>query len=433
MDRAASLELGPYRFHERLGEGGSGQVYRATGPSGEVAVKILGPAADLDDVARKRFAREIATLAKIEHPSLVRLLDHGIDDELGPYLVLPLLSGPTLRELVGGRALCPEAAVVLARPIAEAAAALHAAGYVHRDLKPENAIASAGAITVIDLGLAWREGMTQHTESGTAVGSIGYMAPEQVEGGNVGPAADVYAIGVMLHEWIAGRRPFARPRASEEAAATLVGNAPALASIDRRVDDALSALIARCLDGDPSRRPSAAELAAALASPGDTAVVIADPAGYQARIAADRAAALEGEARAALAGGRPFAALALCDRGLAYVPEHAGLQAIVADAERAPVATVAAPAAQRWRTLVPVLLSIAIGLAAIVAITWAALRERTPEPPPPQPVIETKKAGELTPENADLARGMMKMFDRALEERVNQPDAGAPVEAISPP
>src|SRR4029077_12903712 len=127
-------------------------------------------------------------------------------------------------ELVAGRALCPEAAVLLALPVIEAAAALHAAGYVHRDLKPENAIASPdGSVTVIDLGLAWRDGMTRHTETGAAVGSVGYMAPEQIDGRRVDGRADVWALGVMIYEWIAGKRPFQRARPTEEAAAVVLG------------------------------------------------------------------------------------------------------------------------------------------------------------------------------------------------------------------
>src|SRR5262245_28485716 len=149
----------------------------------------------MDEAARARFRREIAALGQLAHPHLVSMLDHGVDTELGPYLVLPLLAGTNLRELVGNRALCPEAALLLIQPIAQATAALHAAGYVHRDLKPENAIASPdGGVKVIDLGLAWREGMTRHTDTGAAVGSVGYMAPEQIEGRPVDTRADVWAL-----------------------------------------------------------------------------------------------------------------------------------------------------------------------------------------------------------------------------------------------
>ena len=344
MQKPASIDLGPYQLLERIGEGGSGQVYRARGPSGPVAIKLLGPASDMDDAARARFRREITALGQIAHPHLVTMIDSGIDGELGPYLVLPLLAGANLRALCGGRSLCPEAALLLAQPIVHATAALHAAGYVHRDLKPENVIAGPdGAITVIDLGLAWREGMTRHTDTGTAVGSVGYMAPEQIEGRPVDARADVFALGILIYEWIAGKRPFARARPAEEAAAMLLGTHPRLTAADRRTDDDLAELVARCLAVDPSHRPSAAELAAAIdamidwtdAPTTERAAVVADPAGYQARIVQFRTRRVERLAREALVAGKPFVALAQCDRGLAYAPDHAALLALVAEAEAA--------------------------------------------------------------------------------------------------
>jgi hypothetical protein len=343
--KPASIELGPYQLMERIGEGGSGHVYRARGPAGTVAVKMLGPAAEMDEATRARFGREIAALRHISHPNLIGLLDHGLDPELGPYLVLPLLAGTDLRALCA-RAMCPEAALLVAQPIAHATAALHAAGFVHRDLKPENAIASPdGTITVIDLGLAWREGMTRHTDTGAAVGSVGYMSPEQIEGRRVDAKADVWAIGVMIYEWIAGKRPFARARPAEEAAAVLLGVRSLLTAADRRCSPELANLVDRCLAIDPAARPSAAEVAAELDAMIDwidvemiareRAAVVADPFAYQARVAPFRVRRLERLARDAIAANQPFAALAFCDRGLAYAPDNAELLAMVAAAEEA--------------------------------------------------------------------------------------------------
>lgn len=373
MQKASSIELGPYQLLERIGEGGSGQIYRAKGPDGFVAVKLLGPAADLDEAARARFGRELAALRALQHPSLVALLDHGFDDELGPYLVLELLAGKDLR--LGP--MCPEAALLLALPVAEAVAALHAAGYVHRDLKPENAIAEPdGTVTVIDLGLAWRSDMTRHTDTGAAVGSVGYMAPEQIEGRTVDGSVDIYALGVMIYEWIVGARPFARARPAEEAAAMLVGAHAKLDAADRRASPELAALVEKCLS---STRPTAGELVEALRAqidwtddlPGERAAAIADPASYQQKVAAFRVRRIERLAQAA----PPFEAIALCDRGLAYAPDHAGLLAIVANAEQQlgkPAAPVAAKSSHAW------LVATAVGIAGGVALIYFLIPERHP-------------------------------------------------------
>jgi hypothetical protein len=383
---AQAIELGPYTLLDKLGEGGSGQVYRARGPEGTVAIKLLAPAGDTDEAARARFVREIAALERISHPNLVRMLGHGVDAELGPYLVLPLLAGTNLRALCA-QAMCPEAAILLVQPIAHATAALHAAGFVHRDLKPENAIAAPdGAVTVIDLGLAWREGMTRHTETGTVVGSVGYMAPEQIEGRTVDSRADVWALGVMLYEMIAGKRPFARARPAEEAAAALVGAFPKLTAADRRASDELAALVARCLALDPAARPSSTELASALDAmidwtedvAVDRAAVVANTQAYVARVAPFRVRRFERLAREALDASKPFEALAHCDRGLAYAPEHPGLLAAVAAAEAATAGprrgtavdahavTAVAPARRPTRTSPWLWVGLSLGVAALI-------------------------------------------------------------------
>jgi hypothetical protein len=496
---APTLQLGPYTLHERIGEGGSGQVYRASGPGGPVAVKILGPASDLDDAARARFLREIAALGQLSHPSLVPLIDHGIDAELGPYLVMPVLPGSNLRALCAGQALCPEVALLVMSPVIHAAAALHAAGYVHRDLKPENVIAAPdGVITVIDLGLAWRDGMTRHTDTGAAVGSVGYMAPEQIEGRPVSASADVWALGAMVYEVVAGKRPFSRARPSEEAAAALLGTCARLSAADRRSGEELASVLAPCFALDPAQRPSAAALAAALDAlidwtddfAGERAAAVADPAGYQARVAPFRVRRAERSAREAIAAGKPFAALAACDRGLAYAPDHASLLGIVAEAEaatakRAPVSAAAeiafaktaispakvdsdkhpaasasitvksSPRAARLRWIAIGALGIALGS----LITYKVIPDhREPAPPPAAAVAPddvappqqentsgdpwggptrnhdgTARQRKEHDENMALARDFLSLFGRAIETMPNK-DAGvtAPADHPSP-
>ncbi|HEY0250125.1 MAG TPA: serine/threonine-protein kinase, partial [Kofleriaceae bacterium] len=412
---ATSIELGGYQLEGRIGEGGSGQVYRARKGDDVVAVKILGPAADLDAAARERFKREIVALSQIEHPNLVGMIDHGIDAELGPYLVLPLLAGTNLRAV--GR-VCPEAAILLIQPVIAAVAALHAHGYVHRDLKPENVIAAPdGSITVIDLGLAWREGMTRHTDTGAAVGSVGYMAPEQIEGRAVDPKADVWALGVMLYEMVAGKRPFARARPAEEAAAALLGQCPKLSAADRRTSEDLANLIARCFELDPAERPSAAEFVLPIdwtdQIDQERAAAIADPVGYVSRVAPFRVRRIERQAREALDRGAAFQALALCDRGLAYNPDDPALLALVRAAESG-----TAPAPKRARLVWPWLTAAVVGVAGI-GVVAKLTASSTPDPW----AATTATAAPVAPASqfSDGDRKMMgnfiSVFGRAMDRR----------------
>jgi serine/threonine-protein kinase len=447
----SAIELGPYQLHERIGEGGNGQVHRATGPDGPVAIKLMGPATDVDEAALARFRREIAALGELSHPNLIPLVDHGFDAELGPYLVLPLLAGSNLRALCRGRALCPEAAILLLEPVVQATAALHAAGFVHRDLKPENAIATPdGTITVVDLGLAWGEGMSRHTESGAAVGSIGYMSPEQLDGRSVEAPADVWALGVMLYECIAGKRPFARGRPTEEVAATLLGTFAPLTAADRRVDEALGELVARCLATDPAKRPTAAALATALGEMIDwmadetvertteCAAVVADPLAYQARVAPFRVRRVEREAREALAEGKPFAALTHCDRGLAYLPEHPPLVALIAEAEAAtaekpegPVAyAISAVRTRKGKIAVGAIAAIVVALIVIVIV----IPDRAPAPKriandpwdtPVVPLSPTERAADrkVDEQKLDTMKSMVGLLGRAMD-MVEKKEAG---------
>ncbi len=450
-------------MHERIGEGGNGQVYRATGPAGTVAVKLIGSAHDLDEAALARFRREITTLDELSHPNLIGLLDHGVDVELGPYLVLPLLTGVTLRELCRGRAVCPEAALLLILPIAEATGALHARGYVHRDLKPENAIATPdGTITVIDLGLAWGDGMSRHTESGAAVGSVGYMSPEQLDGRAVDGRTDIWALGVMLYELIAGKRPFARSRPTEEVAATLLGSYSRLSAADRRTGDALADLVASCLATDPTKRPSLDELVPRLAAMIDwapaeqlateRASVVADPVGYQQRVAAFRVRRLERLAREAITGGKPFVALAICDRGLAYAPDHPVLVELIASAEAAtaqrPPATAseelalarsetiasargasppvtAAPSTVARRSGRTAMIAIGATAVAIGVVFVIARQTAKPDPwaasSPATPTVTTTSA--IDDRDRTLMRDFVGVFSKALDQ--NGPASGS--------
>ena len=231
--RAPGARLGPYRIVASIGAGGMGEVYRAHDArlGRDVAVKVL-PAAVADDPDRlHRFEREARAAAALNHPNILAVHDVGTDGGVA-YLVTELLEGRTLRAELGAVALppLPIARVVdYAVQIAEGLAAAHARGIVHRDLKPENLFVTAdGRVKILDFGLAkvivpeGQDGAaTTGTVSGMILGTVGYMAPEQVRGGQVDTRADIFAFGCVLYEMLSGRRTFARNTSTETLAAIL--------------------------------------------------------------------------------------------------------------------------------------------------------------------------------------------------------------------
>ncbi len=249
-----------YRIDGLIDRGGMADVYRARDIrlDRDVAVKVLR-----EIEHERRFAAEARTLAKLQHPNLVRLLDAGTDNG-DAFLVLELLDGATLRELLEAGPL-PEARV--ARVAAETGAALdyiHRRDIVHRDVKPSNLMLDEyGAIRLADFGIARLLGATRITTTHQAIGTMAYIAPEQLEAGDVGPHTDVYSLGLVLIESLTGRRVFDGPPA-EAAAARLSRDPDVPADLSEPWPSLLSAMTAR----DPALRPSAAAVRDRLS--GDT-------------------------------------------------------------------------------------------------------------------------------------------------------------------
>jgi tetratricopeptide (TPR) repeat protein len=347
-----AVRVGSYEIGERIGRGGTAEVYAARGPDGEVAIKLLARGAAASENEVRRFEREARAAEALSHPHLIRVIAHGVDAELGPWLAMPLVRGMTLRDLFGGTKLAPESAVALLYPIVDALAAMHAASLVHRDVKPENVMLSPlGDATLVDLGLAHFEGATRHTAEGEIAGSIPYLSPERIETRDIAASADVWSLGVMFYELVAGARPFARDRAGEEVAAILAARFTALDQVDRRTSMEFASLVARCLTRDPAARiPDARALrleldriahGPAAQMRAERVSLLTDREGYGRGIARRAAERLREEASRAIDRGDSFGALKLLDRALAYQPDDAAAVALV---ERAAEGAPAKPA-----------------------------------------------------------------------------------------
>jgi eukaryotic-like serine/threonine-protein kinase len=226
----ARVIAGRYIVRDVLGVGGGSEVLcaldRTTGL--DVAVKILHDRARLaDPEARRRLETEASALARLRHPNIVRLLDSGTDDD-EPFLVLELIRGRSLEEyLAMSGPLGPERAVALLAPVADALAWAHGRGVVHRDVKPSNIlIGDDRRVRLADFGIARLQGTAMLTAPGMMIGTLAYLAPEQVRGAALGPKTDVYALGLVLLEAATGERPFEGTLA--ESAARRLHGPPAL-------------------------------------------------------------------------------------------------------------------------------------------------------------------------------------------------------------
>jgi serine/threonine-protein kinase len=204
---------GAYEIQELIGAGGHSEVYRCVGPKGErVAMKCLRETVRGSEKLQERFVGEARVLRELDNPHIVRFLDYGVTPEGVPWLAMELIEGVLLRDYLhdrGGR-LDIDTAFLFARQIARAAHHAHGHDVIHRDLKPENVmVVSTSLVKVFDFGIARLRGWGNKTTlPGERCGMPLYMAPEQIDGEETGAWTDVFAIGVILYECLAGRHPF---------------------------------------------------------------------------------------------------------------------------------------------------------------------------------------------------------------------------------
>ncbi len=277
MPLAPGTRLGPYEVLSPLGAGGMGEVWRArdTRLGRDVAVKVLPDHLASEARSLARFQVEVRALAALSHPGILSIFDVGHEGGIA-YAVTELLEGETLRSALRRGPLPWRQAVDVATAVAEALEAAHARGFVHRDLKPENLFLCAGGRPkILDFGLARKEAPSPEatTESlpdvptarGALVGTVGYMAPEQLRGLPVDHRADVFAFGCVLYEMLAGRRAFAGRTSSEVIAAILHEEPVKLSVPENAAPPALGEVVDRCLRKDPDERfTSARDVAFAL-------------------------------------------------------------------------------------------------------------------------------------------------------------------------
>jgi eukaryotic-like serine/threonine-protein kinase len=220
-----------YRLERPIGDGGMGEVWLAHHLSLDAEVALKFARSDLDDGTRKRLAREARLLARLDHPSIVRVIDSGTAEDGSPFMAMELLRGQSLGGVLAERTkLSVAAAVRILLPVASALSAAHEAGIVHRDLKPDNVLlvrAKSGAITpkVLDFGVAKSGGLELDgatTVEGTLIGSPDYMSPEQAAGGiEIDARSDVWSFCLVFYEVVTGRHPFARNSLEETLRAIL--------------------------------------------------------------------------------------------------------------------------------------------------------------------------------------------------------------------
>jgi serine/threonine-protein kinase len=259
-DPLVGRTVGGYLVTGVLGVGGMGTVYRATGPDGEpVALKLIKGDLARDDIFRRRFAREARIARHVQHPHIVPVLSTG-EYEGRPYLIQRFIEAGTLADKIkeSGK-LDLETTLRVCQQIAPGLDALHVAGLIHRDVKPANILLDQrGTAYITDFGLAKDSQGSILTRPGQALGSVDYMAPEQIRSEEVGAPTDVYALGCVVYECLCGAPPFADRQGMRVLWAHLQDQ-PVSPTVKRPdLSPELGATIMRALAKDAAQRPQSA-------------------------------------------------------------------------------------------------------------------------------------------------------------------------------
>jgi tetratricopeptide (TPR) repeat protein/tRNA A-37 threonylcarbamoyl transferase component Bud32 len=259
--------IGPYTLERRLGAGGMGEVFQAYDPrlDRRVAVKLIRSVHAADETARARFVREARAVAQLSHPAIVQIFDFFAAED-GEAIVMELVEGESLARRLARGPLPLGEAVRLGGEMAQGLAAAHDRGLLHRDLKPENVmISSAGHAKILDFGLAKRlEGEGSLTQDHRVVGTFRAMSPEQASGAVLDARSDLFSLGLLLYEMVAGRSPFAGGSALETLTRICTHRQTPLLELDPAIPPRLSQLVDRLLEKERARRPGSAREVSAI-------------------------------------------------------------------------------------------------------------------------------------------------------------------------
>jgi serine/threonine-protein kinase len=269
---AAGTQVTPsIRLKRRIGAGGMGSVWIADHAAlqTEVVVKLLADRLADDPTSQARFSREAAAAAHVKSPHVVQMLDHGVMEDGQPFIVMELLEGRDLGKLIRERRLTPAETAHVIEHVALALGQAHAKGIVHRDIKPTNIfLCDVGAdlpfVKLLDFGIALA-GDQQLTATGNVVGTPSFMSPEQLSGQDVGPASDLWSLGMVAFKALTGANPFERPSAAETMGAVLHGKLPIPTRYVPELPASTDVWFARACARDPALRfASAREMAESL-------------------------------------------------------------------------------------------------------------------------------------------------------------------------
>lgn len=393
---------GRYHIERELGRGGMSVVYLARDErlKRQVAVKVLHPHLAARDESRRRFLQEATAIARLEHPSILKIYDYATPQDERSYIVSQYVRGVTLKQWCEARAPLPcELVALVAQPVFEALAHAHEHQIIHRDVKPENIMvcAQGGAPILMDFGIAHLVDAETLTATGAVIGSPAHMAPEVVNGDELTASADVFSMGTVLYWMTCGALPFVAPNPAALFRRILEARFDPV--LERRPDalGAFARLVERCMRRQPAERPPsaravAAELRALLTEVGlsdvdaELSALAADAEGYRAALPARLVASYVEAGRARLAAGDVSGAVDHLRRALALDPACAAAADLVAQ-----IGAAGRGRARWWA---------AAALAAAAAGGLWALGEESPLALP-----AARAAGELTPEQGRAAGG----------------------------